>query len=354
MKNHLFSLILCSAWASCILLSCGEDKSLYTLNVPPTVDVISGADIAFKAIGGEGDIEVAPVDGQLTASTGVSWCHLSVQGNKIHVSVDENDSIESRYAKVEMKAGEASGVTIVHQFGVIVREFNPQDVTINNLAQDVTFFYDANDTKIHASSDADWFSILEESDTLRIRVKENANKEYREAVVAWNLGEVTGTFTLVQFDIADAGLLGSWTFTGMGGSNFRTPYNMSATLSENNGAYSLRLIYQTSMDLTFDNVILDKTRLMLPLGDFIGMRNAYYVYPLIASGTGAITYDAAISEGYFPMELVKNEDGVWQADGDLSGFNGANFRFEMWRTDEHTGSSVSRLVLRDIQMVKSE
>ena len=57
--------------------------------VPPTVDVTTGADIAFKAIGGQGTIEVAPVEGSLQAVTAQSdWCHLSVSGNQIHVEVD--------------------------------------------------------------------------------------------------------------------------------------------------------------------------------------------------------------------------------------------------------------------------
>ena len=346
------SLIFCSLVIATALSACNSKENLYILNVPPTVDVVSGADIAFKAIGGEGIIEVAPTEGQLQATTAQSWCHLTVEGNKIHVSVDENASIESRYAKVEMKAGEATGVTTVQQFGVIVREFNPKDVTVNNLAQDVTFPYDANETLIQATSDADWFTIIAEPEVLRIRVKENPSKEYRDAVISWNIGEVKGQFTLVQFDIADAGLLGSWKFVGMGGANFKTPYEMTATLSENNGIYSLRLVYQTSMDLTFDNVVLDKSRLMLPLGGMIGKRSNYFVYPVIAAGTGGVTYDSAVTEGYFPMELTKGEDNKWHADGDLSGFDGGNFRFEMWRSEDHSGMSASRLVLKDITMDK--
>ena len=346
------SLIFCSLVIAAALASCDEKNNYYTQNVLPTVDVVSGADIAFKAIGGEGVIEVAPVEGQLEVKTAQAWCHLTVEGNKIHVSVDENASIESRYAKIEMKAGEATGVTTVQQFGVIVRSFNPTDVTINNLAQDVTFPYDANETLIQAKSDADWFTIIPEANVLRIRVKENTSKEYRDAVISWNIGEVKGQFTLVQFDIADAGLLGSWKFVGMGGANFKTPYEMTATLAENNGTYSLRLVYQTSMDLTFDNVVLDKSSLMLPLGGMIGKRNAFFVYPIIASGTSGVTYDSAVTEGYFPMELSKDEDGKWHAAGDLSGFDGGNFRFEMWRSDDHSGMSASRLVLRDITMDK--
>ena len=142
--NRLSNRVIVALFTAGILVSCGNDKDMYTINVPPTVDVVSGADIAFKAIGGEGYIEVAPVDGQLQVSTDQSsWCHLTAEGNRIHVSVDGYSGLESRYAKVMMKAGDASGVTVVHQFGIIVREFAPRDVTLNNDAQDAAAAFSA-------------------------------------------------------------------------------------------------------------------------------------------------------------------------------------------------------------------
>ena len=107
--HTLFALVAAAA----ALVSCREDNG-FVLNVPKTIDVTSGADIAFKAIGGSGAIEVAPTVGQLEAATAQSdWCHLSVSGNRIEVSVDAYDGLESRYAIVDMKAGNATGQTIV-------------------------------------------------------------------------------------------------------------------------------------------------------------------------------------------------------------------------------------------------
>lgn len=252
-----------------------------------------------------------------------------------------------------MKAGEATGVTIVHQYGVIVRSFHPEDVTVNNKAQETTVPYDANETLIQARSDADWLTFVPEADKLVIKVSENTSKEYREADIAWNIGQIQGKFTLVQFDIVEAGLLGSWKFAGMSGSKFNTPYEMAATLSEKDGVISLHLLYKTTMDLTFENVKLEKTQLMLPLGGMIGKSGSNFVFPVIGSASGRTTYANCVTEGFFPMSFAKGEDGKWHAAGDLSGFGeDAAFRFEMWKTEEHDGQSTSGLILRNITMDK--
>ena len=56
--------------------SCDKnEEDLFKQNVTPEVTVVSGADIAFKAIGGNGYIEVDGLQGNLEATTqSSSWC----------------------------------------------------------------------------------------------------------------------------------------------------------------------------------------------------------------------------------------------------------------------------------------
>ena len=364
--NRLSNRVIVALFTAGILVSCGNDKDMYTINVPPTVDVVSGADIAFKAIGGEGYIEVAPVEGQLQVSTDQSsWCHLTAEGNRIHVSVDGYSGLESRYAKVMMKAGDASGVTVVHQFGIIVREFAPRDVTLNNDAQDTAIYYEANESLIEAESDADWARIIVEKDSLRIRLAENVSREYREAHIHWHFGEMKGDFSVSQFDLAQAGLLGDWTFHAVNASNGRafSYYPLDAVLSEAaDGTYNLAVTKQSGnvvVDYSIKGLTLERNRLMLPLGGHIGTHrpnanNLYQVYPLFASGTTAVQYGNAVTSGYFPFEITKDaETGVWQAVGDTTPFGDMVFRFEFWTDKSHPGNSNSRTALKDIYMVKN-
>ncbi len=346
--------------------SCDKSsEDLYKLNVKPEVTVISGADIAFKAIGGNGYIEVGDLDGTLQATTSSSsWCHLTVEGKRIKVEVDEYTGLESRYAVVQMKSGEAEGKTIVHQFGIIVKEFSPTDVTLKNDAQDVAFYYDANGTLIEAESDAPWAQVIVESDSLRIRLSENGDYEYREAHIHWHIGEMKGDFSVSQFDLRQAGLLGYWTFYAVNASNGRafSYYPLEAALDEaTDGTYTLfleKVSGNVKVDYTIKGVVMQKDRLMIPLGNHIGTHqpnasNLYQVFPVMAAGSAATTYANALTTGYYPLTVGKDETGQWQAVADPSEFGDLVFRFEFWEDKSHTGNSKSRTALRDIYMTKN-
>lgn len=333
--------------------SCRRDNDVFSYAVPELIKVTSGADLAFKAKGGNGDISVSNLKGPLQVKTNQSaWCHLDVENDIIHVVVDKHDGLESRYAVVEMTAGEATGKTIVHQYGVILRSFSPENVTFKNTADQIEFPYDANESLIEAETTADWITLLPDSEKLLIKVSENEAKEYREGDVNWFIGDMKGSFTIAQFDPKDAGYLGQWDMIAYSGSGFKTKNQMSATLSENGDNYSLNIVYST-MNVTFP-VKLDKNNLLLELGGMIGRRGNYFVFPLVGTGTTATTYDANIHEGYYPIYIHKDDDGNWVGNDNLDEFGtNMNFRFEMWNSEEHTGNSNSRLVVRNIQITKS-
>ena len=350
------------------IFSCAE-KNTYEEIVLPTVDVTAGADLAFKAIGGTGSIEIAPLEGQLQATTDQSsWCHISVSGNKIDVTVDSYEGLESRYAVINMTAGKATGKTIVQQFGLIVKGYSWKDITVKNKAQDITFPYDADETPVEPTCSADWITFSVTPDKLVAHVNENAAKEYREAEVLWKLGSLTGSFTIGQFDMADAGLLGAWEWHGY--HNGKTDYPMEATLSETgDGLYNLKMNYSSStssttitIDLDVDGLYLERDRLMLPLGSYAGTyttknnrtgaTTTYYAFPLYASGTARLQYKDAVIDGALPLVIGKNDQGGWQAVADPDAYPSMTFRFEMWDNTDHEGTSRSGLILSDISMVK--
>lgn len=349
------------------LLSCGEKNEFEQL-VPPTIDVTAGADIAFKAIGGTGSIEIAPVEGQLQATTDqADWCHLSVSGNRIDVKVDPYDGLESRYAVIKMTAGEATGKTIVHQFGVIVKEYAWKDITVKNEPQTVEFAYDANGTTVKAESDQDWITFENTADKMVIHVAQNPTTDYREAKVRWAIGEVTGEITVGQFDLEAAGLLGTWTLHGKQQPNNRD-FPMDAILTETgNGVYTLALTYSAStidIDMKVEGIVLEANKLMLPLGNLVGTYTmkrtgvVYDAYPIVAAGSNRLAFADAVTSGAVPFVLGKDDAGVWQAVSDMTAWPDMFFRFEMWTQPEdefdepHDGISSSGLILADTYMVK--
>ena len=212
------------------------------------------------AIGGSGYIEIAPVEGQLQATTDQSdWCHLTVSGDRIDVKVDPYEGLESRYAVVNMTAGKATGKTIVHQFGVIVKEYAWKDITVKNESQTIEFPYDANGNVVKAESDQDWVTFEATDEKMIIHVAQNPTTDYREALVHWSIGQVTGEITVGQFDLEAAGLLGKWTWHGKQQPNNRD-FPMEATLTETgDGVYSLAFAYSTTsveIDMKVEGVTL--------------------------------------------------------------------------------------------------
>ena len=362
MKRYLINLALLA-----LAVTACETQTPFEQLVPPTIDVTTGADIAFKAIGGQGTIEVAPVEGSLQAVTAQSdWCHLSVSGHQIHVEVDPYDGLESRYAIIDMSAGNASGKTIVQQFGVIVKSYSWKDVTVKNNSQTLEFPYDANGSQVRATSDADWLTFETTPEKLIVHVAANPSADYREADVHWSIGQVTGTILIGQFDLS-AGLLGEWEWHGAQQPNNRD-FPMEADLEESdNGNYSLSLSYKTSsveIALKIDGLTLEGNRLMLPLGSYVGTYKmirtgtVYYAYPLLAPGATRINFYEGTTTGKVPFVLAKDESGQWTATSDMSAFaKDLLFRFEMWNQqpfeDERPeGLSSSGLVLKGIYLQK--
>ena len=338
--------------------SCIRDN-LYEQVVPELINVVSGADIAFKAIGGEGDIVIEETGEPLIVTTAQSdWCHLTVEGNKIHVVADEHIGLESRYAVLNMSSGAKSGKTIVHQFGIIVKSFNPTNLAFKNQADEAAIPYNANETIIKATTEADWITISNDPDALRIRVSENVEKVYREATVKWNIGQMNGEFSVTQFDLADAGLLGEgWTWHGKQTGNNRD-FPMSAKLGEDEDGYTLTLTYSTSsinINLLVKPVVLDRNYLMIPLGQGVGTYATrtvtYQAFTMMASGNARLEFKDAVTEGYLPM-LLESAEGKWKATAVTDDYPNMFFRFEMWGDEKHEGTSSSGLILKDIYLTQ--
>ena len=82
----------------------------------PALEILS-KDVVFAPQGGNGVI-VVNTNETLTARTDRPWISASVSGNRVTLTVDRNESIESRYSTVTLRAGDATAEIIAQQFGV--------------------------------------------------------------------------------------------------------------------------------------------------------------------------------------------------------------------------------------------
>ena len=118
--KKIFPIILAAVFSlavgSCDIIPqpSGPDGSQYAAD--PELDIIS-KDLVFMPQGGSGSI-VVNTKGTLTAYSSRPWLKVEVDGGRVSLTVDRNETIESRYSTITLKAGKASTELIAQQFGV--------------------------------------------------------------------------------------------------------------------------------------------------------------------------------------------------------------------------------------------
>ena len=166
------------------------------------------------------------------------------------------------------------------------------------------------------------------------------------------------SFRIVQFDPAESGLLGEWTWRAVRVKD-GTEFLMDAELAEvSEGHYTLSLVSE-KMEYTFADALTDGLVLQIPLGTSLGFYQAntstrYLAFALLAPGTNKVTFNYvnAVNTGYYTFDLSLNEDGKWVATGRASDYPDKNFRFEYWKTASHEGLSANNTPLKDIVLEK--
>lgn len=115
MKNILY--IIMAIAASALFFSCEEQQPTgEKYAAAPEVEIVTKDDV-FAAEGGTGKIEVkayAPVSAKVTGS----WLAATVTGDIINLTAEANDSIESRYAILDISSGNAASSLTITQFGL--------------------------------------------------------------------------------------------------------------------------------------------------------------------------------------------------------------------------------------------
>lgn len=82
----------------------------------PALEILSKS-VVFTPQGGTGVI-VVNTTAPLTAKSDRGWIEVSVSGNRATLTVSRNESIESRYSTISLKAGGASAEVTAQQFGI--------------------------------------------------------------------------------------------------------------------------------------------------------------------------------------------------------------------------------------------
>lgn len=329
MKQYLIGASL-AAILSLLALSCDKNGGNPEETLPAIR--IENGEIGFPPAGGVDTVRIYNA-AKVSATADLPWCTVrEVEKGFLEVTAGPYTGVESRYCMINIQADEKACYVVIQQSGVYIQGFDDSNLNLKNGAARVERTFKTNGS-FTASSGEDWIHVETGDGVLRIAVDENTGKDYREGGVHWAIGDLDGVISVTQFDAADAGLLGSYIWSGTNQKNNRQ-WTINAELTAGGGdAYNLAITsntYKLNIPVT-----MDKQTLLIPLGQPVGTYTTsagavYKVIPLIAPGTAAILYANAITTGTYSLVFTRQEDGKWKATADYSPYAGQNFQFANW------------------------
>lgn len=122
MKKILFAL------AAIVVICFSSCKDENYPDFSSTQVKIEKSELKFSAAGGNGSIVVDPSESGITATSNETWCKLSLSGNTISVSVDQNINMLGRTALITVKSGEKTSYIPVSQDPVYLKLDSYEDV----------------------------------------------------------------------------------------------------------------------------------------------------------------------------------------------------------------------------------
>lgn len=256
MKRYIaFLTIVLAVAASCAKQPAGE-KYL----AAPALQTSTGT-VSFEAEGGSTFVSVSTLE-TVVAKANKDWVDVSVSGKQVNLSVPANESIETRYALIDITAGGKSRSIQVIQFGVNTKLVWEDEYEFPFEGGSLSLLYQTNAT-IRLSVDGDWISASTADGVLDITVAKNPLKEEREGSIVWKAGEEQRTIAIKQAanpsgdsgdnpgggddpdgvifseDFEDINTLGDWVLYDADGDDFYWMYDNSETLSAHSGVGKL-------------------------------------------------------------------------------------------------------------------
>lgn len=196
MKKYLNMMLALSG--AVLLYSCSTqepDGSQYAAS--PSIEIVSKDDV-FPSEGGTGTIVVNTRE-TVTAASDRTWLTVSVSGRSIYLTATENETLESRYASVSIKAGEAASEITVQQFGMTSELMWESSYDFPYGGDELSLgFSESGVIRVTVPEGKDWISVDVEDKVLTITTSPNAYKASREGKVRFSAGEKVREIGVVQ------------------------------------------------------------------------------------------------------------------------------------------------------------
>lgn len=195
-QKWVFFALLTLAGAASSCQTQQPDGSQYAPEPQLGVDK-SHVDFTYK--GGDAVITVKDAT-DLLVSSEKPWVNLVVSGDRVQLSVGENNSLESRYSVITIVEGHSSARVQVVQLGMNSEMVWDDVYTVPYEGGSLQLAYNTDATVKVDVTGSDWISVVvdDKAGVLRVTVASNPYNVARDGKLGWTAGDESRTVSIHQ------------------------------------------------------------------------------------------------------------------------------------------------------------
>ena len=188
-KSILFTLLASVAVTSC------DSYEAPNLHTDPAVTIV-GRDTDFPAAASTGTIKFE-ADGPVTVTSASEWITATVEGDEIHVSCTQNNSLESRSGILTVKCDDSTTEIAIIQEGVIFQLSDEGDLTFKAETGSKTIATKSN-IPLEVRTDSEWVTASYDEGIITVTVGQNPTLDERNAKLTVVYGDNESTIGVKQ------------------------------------------------------------------------------------------------------------------------------------------------------------
>lgn len=175
------------------LFSCSDDdKSAAATGVQ-----VTSAESTIKAAGGAANVEVDQNIASAYSTEG--WLTVEFDGNKLSATAERNNSRESRYSTVVIKASENdSTIVSVSQLGTVFGYSDPAGNVVMDNAGGKAQRYVQHNAEFHVAKAPEWVTTSVKGDSVYLDIAPNTTGDMRKGLVCMESGHYADTLYVTQ------------------------------------------------------------------------------------------------------------------------------------------------------------
>lgn len=175
------------------LFSCSDDdKSTAATGVQ-----VTSAESTIKAAGGSANVEVDQNIASAYSTEG--WLTVDFDGNKLSATAERNNSRESRYSTVVIKASENdSTIVSVSQLGTVFGYSDPAGNVVMDNAGGKAQRYVQHNAEFHVAKAPEWVTTSVKGDSVYLDIAPNTTGDMRKGQVCMESGNYADTLYVTQ------------------------------------------------------------------------------------------------------------------------------------------------------------